>query len=399
MSRKIKRYLLIAAIFAVAVLLAALLGSMKPPPETKDVDNIAMLVDVQSLETGSVSFSITSQGTVTPRTETVLSAEVSGSIISVSPKFIPGGVFAKDEVLMRIDPSNYEVALDQARALIRQRQIEYDGTVKLRSQGYRAESELASAEAALATANAELVRARRNLERSYIRVPYEGMVRAKEADVGQFVNTGTRLGVVFATDYAELRLPLTDGDLAFIDLPDTADIEQSGASLDGPHATLSAMQRGRLQSWDALIVRTEGVVDERSRVTYAVARIDDPYTRHASGSDAVPLPMGTFVSARINGVTLDNVIRVPRSALRGADRLMFIDEESRLRLRVVDVIRTDTEYAYLSGGAQSGERIIVTAIDAPINGMKVRTADDPVAEPAPVDDANKLASGESSRND
>jgi RND family efflux transporter MFP subunit len=375
MSRKLKRYLLIAAILVSAVLLAVALSMTKPPPETKDTNNIAMLVEAQVLDVTTIEFAVTSQGTVLPRTETILSAEVSGAVVEVSPKFTAGGVFARDEVLMRIDPSNYEVAAEQAAAVVRQRQIEYDGALKLRNQGYRAEAELAAADAALATANAELVRARRNLERTRIRLPYEGMVRSKEADLGQFVNVGTRLGVTFATDLAEVRLPLTDADLAFVDLPDTREIAQTGGSLSGPHALLTAVQRGQLQSWDSIVVRSEGVVDEKNRVTYAVAQIADPYARHARDTRAVPLPVGTFVSARIAGVTADNVIRVPRLALRGADRLMFLDEESRLQLRTVDVLRTDADYAYLSGGAKSGERIIVTAIDAPINGMKVRTGD------------------------
>jgi RND family efflux transporter MFP subunit len=393
MSRKLKRYTLIAAIFAVAVLLAVALSLTKPAPETKDIENIAMLVDAQTLEVSTVSFAVTSQGTVRPRTETILSAEVSGAIVEVSAKFIAGGVFARDEVLMRIDPTNYEVAMEQAAALVRQRQIEYDGALKLRNQGYRAEAELASAEAALATANAELVRARRNLERCRIRLPYDGMVRSKEADLGQFVNVGTRLGITFATDFAEVRLPLTDSDLAFVDLPDTREIAQTGGSTDGPHAVLSAIQRGRLQNWDSLIVRSEGVVDEKSRVTYAVARITDPYARHSTSTNSVPLPVGTFVNASIAGLTAENVIRVPRMALRGADRLMFIDGESRLQLRTVEVLRTDVDYAYLSGGAESGERIIVTAIDAPINGMKVRTADDP--EPDTDSDSDAVAASES----
>ncbi len=397
MSRKLKRYLLIAGILVAAVLLAVALSMTKPPPETKDTNNIAMLVETQVLDVATVEFAVTSQGTVLPRTETILSAEVSGAIAEVSPKFTAGGVFARDEVLMRIDPSNYEVAAEQAAAVVRQRQIEYDGALKLRNQGYRAETELAAAEAALATANAELVRARRNLDRTRIRLPYEGMVRSKEADLGQFVNIGTRLGVTFATDFAEVRLPLTDADLAFVDLPDTRDISQTGGSLSGPHAVLTAMQRGQLQSWDSIIVRSEGVVDEKNRVTYAVAQVEDPYARHATDPRAVPLPVGTFVSARIAGVTADSVIRVPRLALRGADRLMFIDEESRLQLRTVDVLRTDADYAYLTGGAKSGERIIVTAIDAPINGMKVRTANE--ADVKSETDIDRVATRESAGDD
>jgi RND family efflux transporter MFP subunit len=320
----------------------------------------------------TANFEVSSQGTVSPRTETVLSAEVQGTITSISPKFIAGGVFDANEVLMRIDPTNYTVALKQAEALVKQRQIEYDGASKLRSQGYRAEAEYASAVAALATAEAELVRARRNLERTYIRLPYEGIVRAKETDLGQFVNPGTRLGVVFATDYAEVRLPLTDSDLAFVELPDVTDIATSGAA-EGPKVALVATQKGKKVEWEGRIVRTEGVVDEKSRVTYAVARVDDPYRRHSGGA---PLPVGTFVSATIRGSTAENVIRVPRSMLRGSSELIFVDDENKLRIRKVDIVRSDSRYIYVGGGAQVGERVVVTALETPVNGMSVRTTDE-----------------------
>jgi RND family efflux transporter MFP subunit len=374
MSFKVKRIILIVTILVVAIGGAITLGRTKPPPETKAVEDVHLLVDVMRLDESIVNFTITTQGTVRPRTETVLSAEVSGPIVSVSPNFVAGGVFARGEELMRIDPTNYEVELKQAEALVKQRQIEFDGAEKLRSQGYRAESEYASAAAALASANAELVRAQRNLERTYIHLPYDGMVRAKEADLGQYVNVGSRLGVAFATDFAEVRLPLTDSDLAFVDLPQPGQI--AGPD-DGPRVTLSATHRGLTGEWQARITRTEGVVDERNRVTWAVARVDDPYALRGGNDVATPLPMGTFVGAQIEGTTVENIIQVPREALRGNSQLMFIDEENRLRIRKVDVLRTDAQYAYLSGGADAGERVILTAIESPVNGMRVRTADKP----------------------
>ncbi len=375
MTRNLKRYLLIASIFAVAIGGSVMLSQMKPPPEKKESASVDLLVDVLPLTTETVSFEVQSQGTVRPRTETVLSAEVSGAIISISPEFIPGGVFARDEVLMRIDPTNYLVAVDQAKALLAQRQIEYDGALKLREQGYRAEAELASAKAALASAKAELVRAQRNLERTYIRLPYAGMVRTKETDLGEYVNVGSRLGVAFATDYAEIRLPLTDADLAFVELPTVAD---AAGNTSGPTVTLSATQRGQERTWEGRIVRSEGVVDENTRVTYAVARIEDPYQLQTQGDGVAPLPMGTFVSARIQGATVDAVMRVPRSALRGNGQLVIVDAENRLEIRNVRKLRADAEYAYLIGGVEPGERISLTVIENPINGMRVRTDDDPV---------------------
>ena len=372
MTRKLMRIGLIVGILVAAVAVFLLLTSIRHEPPKKPAENLAMLVEVAVLEPVDARFPVRSQGTVRPRTETVLSSEISGAIVGISPKFIPGGVFNADDVLMRIDPTDYRVAVTQAEALVRQRRIEYEGAKKLRSQGYRAESEYASAAAALATAEAELVRAKRNLERTEIRLPYAGMVRSKEADLGQFVNPGTRLGVTFATDYAEVRLPLTDRDLAFVDLPYAAEITASGES-EGPEVVLSAEQRGTLVEWPARIVRSEGVVDESSRVTYAVAKVDDPY---ALDSDHQPLPMGTFVTASIDGVAIEGLLRVPRHALHGSDQLLFVDSEGLLRIRTVSIVRADADYAYINRGAEAGERVILTAMEAPINGMPVRIADE-----------------------
>lgn len=377
MKRKTKRILLVLGIFVGSIVGTGALMQMRPEPPKKEVENLDPLVEVLELQVSTENFEIQSQGTVRARTQTVLSAEVSGSIVRISPKFVAGGVFAANEVLLEIDSSNYSVAVDRAEALVAQRRIEFDGAKKLRSQGYRAEAELASAAAALASAQAELVNAQRNLERTRIRLPYEGMVRSKDSDLGQFVNPGTQLAVTFATDRAEVRLPLTDQDLSFVDIPESAEITQTG-SADGPAVTLQAVQRGKLTEWPARIVRSEGVVDERSRVTYVVAQVEDPYARHHDGA---ALPMGTFVSARIAGSRPVDLIRVPRGALRGSDQLLFVTDENTIEIRSVDVLRSDARFAYLSGGAKAGERITTTVIQAPTNGMAVRTE-----ASAPADD-------------
>jgi RND family efflux transporter MFP subunit len=367
MSFRTKRLIVGAFILIAGLGIAALLGKLKPPLESEDQRSIEILVDVLPLESSTVNFEISSQGTVRPRTETILSAEVAGSIVSISPEFIAGGVFAAGEELMRIDPTNYEGEVEQAEAVLKQRQIEFDGAQTLRTQGYRAEAEFAAAGAAMATAKSDLIRARRDLERTRIRLPYEGMVRSKQADLGQYVNPGTALGIVFSTDSAEVRLPLTDQDLAFVDLPDIT----TSAGTVGPLVTLTAVQRGVPVTWQAQIVRTEGVVDERARVTYAVAKVADPYKLHDDSRTETPLPMGTFVRATIGGKTADNVVRVPRTALRGNGQLVFVDKGGRIRIRDVEILRADSEYAYIRSETISGERISLTVIESPINGMKV----------------------------
>lgn len=377
MKAKTTRLLVGAAILTAAAGIAfGLAKGLRQEPPKREIDDRALLVDVQQLETLSAQLAVRSQGTVLPRTQTLLGAEVAGTIVKISPKFIPGGVFRAGEVLLRIDSTDYEVAVRQADALVKQRRIEYEGAAKLRQQGYRAEAEYASAAAALASAEAELVRAQRNLERTAIRLPYEGMVLSKDADLGQFVAPGAPLGVTFATDFAEVRLPLTDQDLAFVDLPEATEIAETGASA-GPTVTLSATRMGKPAEWQAHIVRSEGVVDAKSRVTYAIARVDDPYRLHHEGT---PLPIGTFVTADIAGRAMDDVIRVPRSALRAASQVLVVDDDNRIRIRDVNVIRADAHYAYVGDGVEAGERIAVSAIETPLNGMYVRTTDRPEAD-------------------
>lgn len=371
MLGKILRAVIIVGILAAGVGIAAWLFFSREAPPTRPAPSTALLVDTVPLQRVNADFTVQSQGTVLPKTETVLSSEVSGTIVDISPKFVAGGFFKAGEVLMRIDPTNYEVAVDQAKALVRQREIEFEGAEKLRTQGFRAEADYASASAALATARAELVRSRRNLERTYIRLPYDGLVRQKSADLGQFVNPGTKLGVTFSTGVAEVRLPLTDQDLAFVDAPKPA-----ATSYQSPAVTLSAVQQGELRQWPARIVRSEGIVDLSSRVTYLVAQIDDPYGLDTGGP---PLPIGSFVSAQISGTSRSDILRVPRSALRGSNQLMIRDDESRLRIREIDVIRADAEYAYIASGAEEGEQVIVTALESPVNGTPVRTPDEPPA--------------------
>ena len=371
------RILVIVSILVLALVAAGAMMSLKKEPEKKERVDLDPLVEVVELKKMTTRFEVRSQGTVRPQTETILSAEVSGTITGISPKFVAGGVFQANDVLMRVDPTNYEVAVEQADALVAQRQIEFEGAKKLRSQGYRAESEYASAAAALASAKAEQVRARRNLERTYIRLPYEGIVRSKEADIGQFVNPGTRLGVAFSTEFAEVRLPLTDQDLAFVKLPTAAAVAASGNAA-GPAVVLSAVQRGMPQEWPATIVRTEGVVDEKSRVTYAVARISDPYRLHGEGS---ALPMGSFVTAAIQGTAVGDVLMVQNTAIRSSNRLLLVDGESRIRTRTVDVIRADSQFTYIIG-LNEGDRVVVSALESPFDGMVVRTsADDAATEP------------------
>ncbi|MEC9415389.1 MAG: efflux RND transporter periplasmic adaptor subunit [Pseudomonadota bacterium] len=359
-------------IFILFVSLAASFGLGKLKPEPDKVTSVAKppLVASLVLRREEVQMSIQSQGMVTPLIETILSAEVSGTIVEISPKFLSGGVFKKGEMLMRIDPTTYIVALEQAKALKNQRQNEYEDAEKIRKQGFLSESEYLSIVTALAASEAELVKAQRNLDKTKIQLPYDGMVRSKSADLGQYVNLGTKLGITFATDFAEIRLPLSNLDLAFADLPTSKDLS-SAAQVNGPRVEFITDQASSLLKREGYIVRSEGVVDEKTRMTYAVARIDDPYNL-SNTVDRLPLPMGTFVSAKIFPDEKYNSIRIPRSAIINNRQVIVIDDSNRIYYRDIELMRADQNFGYVINGVSDGERVSMTPIEDGINGMLVR---------------------------
>ena len=393
-------------LLSITVVIALVIIAQGKRPERKDTSGPALVVDVIPARVESLNFSVVSQGPVAPRTETTLVAEVSGQIVSVSSNFIAGGFFRKGEVLLQIDPSDYETALMSAqaglaarKAQLADRQARSEQALKdwqnLGRQGQPSDlvlrkPQLAEAQAAVQAAEAELRRAERNLERTRIKVPYDGLVRSKQVGVGQFVGAGTPLAITFAVDYAEIRLPLSSSDMAFLDLP-------SATRLDRAHrvpVTLSSNTTAGLQEWRAEIVRTEGVVDARSRVVYAVAEVVDPYGVLGRSAQA-ELKMGTFVRAEIQGLRADDVVVLPRSVLQSGDVVLVANAERELEVRKVDVLRAEPRSVYISSGVEDGELVVTTSLEAPIPGTSLAISGESVPGPASPDDA--AAEGEAAQ--
>ena len=405
--RKFFRYLLpLAVILLSIVLVVALVAVAKGKrPERKETAEQATLVETIAAEKTTLNFAIYSQGSVQPRTETTLVAEVAGQIVSVSSNFIAGGFFRKGEVLLQIDPSDYETGLLRAQANLASRRAQY-ADQKARSEqalkdwtnlGREGEPsdlvlrkpQLAEALAGVQAAEAELKEAERNLERTRIRVPYDGLVRSKQVDIGQYVTPGTPLGMTFAIDTAEIRLPLSSRDLAYLDLP-------SATRLDQAHrvpVTLTTESGGSGDRCQAEIIRTEGVVDQSSRVVYAVAEVIDPYGVLGLSAQT-ELKMGSFVRAEIQGRRAEDVVVLPRSVLRPGDTVLIASEERVLEIRHVEVARAEPRLVYVSRGIAEGELVITTSMDAPIPGMRlIVSGDQPRQEPAVDEDTESLAAG------
>ena len=403
------RRLKIISTFAVAIIgiaFAIMLAKSAKKPESQIPQPKLPAVEVQIAEATRHTYRIQSQGTALPRTSIRLVSEVSGKVVSVAESFDVGQIFAKGDVLLKIDARDYELALAQARSQVAQAQLRLQMEVKeadvvrreweLLNQGeptglQAREPQLASARTALEAALAAEEAAKRNLDRCEIRAPFDGMVARAGVRPGQFAALATPLGELFATDVAEVRLPLIASDLSFIDLP------RPGAKValgQAPKVTLSARAGEQRTEWLGHIVRSEETVDPMNRMVYVVAQVVDPYG--LAKRDGAPLRSGTFVRASIEGRTQENVIVLPRQALRGKDRvwiadpvwiesetstlqewLGYRDQQTRLIFRSVDVSFADAKQVIVAAGIQQGEQVVVSLLAAVVDGMgvKVREAE------------------------
>lgn len=375
-------------IFALTALGVLILNATAPELARVEPERAIPTVRVIEAATQSLRHTVRSQGTVVPRTEADLVAEISGRIVWISPDFAPGGFFEPDAPLLRFESRDYELALNRVRASVQRARgeskfaaAELARQVGLSDGGVASVSQLADArraatvtEANLLDARAALEQTERDLERTEIRTPYAGRVRDEYVDVGQFVNRGAAIARIYATDYVEIRLPIADDQLPFLNVG----VPEAGIPVEigSANVLLSAQFAGQRTHWMGRIVRTEGEIDQRSRMVNIVARVEDPY-RSDGKTAAVPLAVGLFVHAEIEGPMAEDIIVVPRYAMRDESTILVVDKYERLRSRAVEVIRIDRDDVLIQGPLAEGERICVSPLQVVVEGMAVRTIDDP----------------------
>lgn len=379
MSPKRIKIILPIVIVVVAIALLLFLGKARQPAEQKEELPIGVLVDAITAQVEDIQYSIRSQGTVQPKLMTSLISEVNGRIIAVSDRFVEGGFFAKGDVLITIEQDDYLTAVKAAEANVARASAsleEEKARVRVAEEEWASFAEgvapelglrrpqLARELANVRSAEAELERAVRDLSRTEIKAPFAGMLQSRSVNLGQFVTRGSTLGMVFGTDIAEIRLPLTDHDIAFITLPPNGNGEY-------PIVQLSAAIAGQLHQWQGALIRTEGVLDERSRVIYGVVQFNDPYQLLAAEAKE-PLRFGRFVQAQVQGVTTQQVVVLPRNLLRPQNQVLLVDAENKLEFRDVVVQRSDDRYSYVANGLQAGDLLTISAMPNPLPGMQVR---------------------------
>ncbi len=357
------------------------MSALKPEPEDKKEEVKAIPVLTAAAELGDVTLTVKAQGEVQPRTQINIVPQVGGKITYMSPKFIEGGKFNKGDLLVRIEPKEFELRVTQAKAGVTQAEtviMRERSEAEISAQDWKELGrtgkpsplslripQLAEAAANLESAKARLAEAELQLSRTAIYAPFDGRVTTKLIDQGEFVNAGTHLGEIYATDVMDVRLPLNNKDLREAGLR----IGYEAVGDQGVPVKLSANVAGQYSEWIGYITRTDSRYDSQTRVLYAYAEVKDPFGT-ASKTD-MPLAPGLYVDATIDGTSVEDVIFVPRAALRGENQVYVAEEGGTLSIRTVNVLSSNRDQAILNGGIDVGDPVITSPIRGVADGMKI----------------------------
>lgn len=389
--RKTSKYVLPVAVIALAFLSAKLIGANKPEPRTRETVVSMAAVDATRLSRSQYPVVIRSQGTIQPTLANTLVPAVAGTVIQINEDFVAGGAFSAGDVLLRIDPRDYEIALTQAEANLAQVDAQLQEQLALadqaraewRSMGRSGEPspltlrvpQLAAANANRDAAMAQVRQAKLDLERTRVIAPYNGIVSERSVDLGQFVARGAPVGSIHSIHALDVRLPLSNRQLTYLDLPDNNKVTSATGK---PNVELTASIGASDQLWTGSLIRAEGI-DASTQQLNVIARIDNPYTQTAR-----PLRVGQFVQALIEGQVLDNVFVIPRAALREEREVLVIDENSEIQRRQVNVVWSDSQVAAIDDGLNEGDLLVLTPMSTVADGTPVRATIDGVA-PAPLE--------------
>lgn len=366
-SRFTRRRLLGSVLFTtggLAVCFLVLVGKPATQP-TQLPEPRRPLVEIIVAEPSEHSIAVRTQGTVEPVRRVVLVAQVSGKVETVSDRFLDGRFFKAGDILLELEKADYQFAIARAEAqeaaaaqrvaeergrnLQAQREWRDLGTSEANDLFLR-KPQLRAAEASLLAAKADVAAAKLALERTTVRAPFDGRLEKKSADLGQFVAPGTVLAHIYATDRVEIHLPISDSQLALLELPlfETA-LEAY------PEVVLSARFGGERWQWQGQIARVEASIDRDSRVTFAIAEVSDPFA--SSGSRRPPLTPGLFVEASISGKPIQQAVELPAAALRGDNTVLWVNENSRLERLSVELLRREQDRVWVRGVA-AGVQIV-----------------------------------------
>jgi RND family efflux transporter MFP subunit len=399
-TKKLIPLTIIGLLIALAVIIRA-----NPPerPQRFAPPAQVMVVNALSLKSQDYRIQLESYGSVQPRTQTTLTAQVSGQVVFVNPNVRDGGFFNKGDVLVSIDSRDYEANVRIAQAgLMDARQTLADASARSElaredwsSLGNAGEPpelvlklpQLEAARAGIISAEASLQKAKLEMERTSIVAPFDGRVLQKSADIGQVVSPNSDIAVIYATDYVEVRLPIRNRDLEYIDLPELyRDDASSGTEIS---AQIVSDLVGRTV-WDARLVRTEGAIDQSARQLHVIAQIGDPFSK--SVDERPQLKIGQYVTAIMAGHTLEDVLVIPNSVIYQGS-YVYVVENDVLQRRDIDISWQNDQDAIIGAGLGDGDILVTTPLGQVTSGVRVSVVLDESAAVVKTNSQSKIEDG------
>lgn len=392
------------AILVGSGLVAWVLVAQRPEPELQPVPSRIPFATTTPVVAGAGSIPVYGAGTVRPRAEVDVAAEITGRVVWVAPNFQSGGRVEEGQLVLRIDDADYRNAVEQARTSLAVQELEllrvteearvartqFERFRRLRDESDSAtgtsplalwEPQMAAAEAALARDRAVLAAAELNLSRTEVHAPFASVVLEESLDVGQFVVAGQSVGRLYAADAVEVVVPLSDAGAGLI--PGLWELEAGNADRRVP-ARVVAEYGDEHYAWEGYVDRAETAVDELTRTIDVVVRVPDPFAGGSSMSTAddgeaadaagPPLLVGKFVQVEIDGLAPDEYFRVRRAALRPGNEVWAVRNDL-LRIVPVDVLQRSDDAVFVTGELEAGQAVIVGGVQVATEGMPVQTGD------------------------
>lgn len=401
---KVLKFGLPLLVIALGVVLMQLLFNLRQAPEPREKSTPGPLVEAITLTPREHQVVVHAAGTVQARRELTVIPRVSGEVVEMGANFINGGFVEPGDLLLRIDPTDYELALRKSRAAVVRAQVklediesradiarrEWDefttspppspadeGQSRAGEPGYTSsdpptpvpsplalyEPQVREAEAELSAAEAEVAAARLNLQRTEIRAPFAARVKERKVEKGQFVGAGAPVASLTGSSRAEVVVPLPPAELPWLKLPGSEARERGSAAL----VILKAGED--IHQWNGSLERTLGEVDPLGRMIPMVVVVDHPYAQQQSPFALLP---GMFVEVQLAGRKLEEVFILPRRAVRDRETVWLLDRENRLRRQKVEVLRREGEELIIKDGLKEGDRVIVTDLAGAVEGMQLR---------------------------
>ena len=381
MKKIVKKYTA-SSIIVISFGITVIMIFAKPAPKSVQNKFVPPVVETMNAIPQSYKVQINSQGTVVPRTEITLTSEIPGKIDFVSRKIQSGSSFDKGDTLLVLDQRDFELALIAAQSSMYQAQVVYERELAESEvakkewgniNGGKASNlalrkpQLDQAKAALAAAEANYQRALLNVERTYILAPFKGRVRNEYVDVGMVVSPGIPLAQIYAVDMVEVTLPIAESDIKFLSIP-----------LDGrmvpfskqPGMTLSSSFAGFTQRWNGKILRSAAEIDSRTRMLSVIGQVPVKTSKQST----VPIKVGMFVNATIEGRSFNDIFVIPREKVRDGE-VWVLNNEGILSKREVSVLRYEKDKALISNGFEAGDKVLLTRLDVLVEGMKLEKKD------------------------